>query len=126
MELPGDLPDNLAEIRKMQQNDRALMDKATRAFVSYIHSYVKHECSVLLRVKGMCVCKETLSSVAFRSWPKHPQSYWFAVSIVADLDFGRLAVGFGLLTLPKMPELKNKKTDYFQPVDVDLNTIAYK
>lgn len=52
MELPDDLPDNLTEIRKMQQNDRALMDKATRAFVSYIHSYVKHECSVLLRVKG--------------------------------------------------------------------------
>jgi hypothetical protein len=52
MELPDDLPVNLAEIRQMQQNDRALMDKATRAFVSYIHSYVKHECSVLLRVKG--------------------------------------------------------------------------
>ena len=52
MELPDDLPDNLTEIRRMQQNDRALMDKATRAFVSYIHSYVKHECSVLLRVKG--------------------------------------------------------------------------
>lgn len=52
MELPADLPDNLSEIRQMQQNDRALMDKATRAFVSYIHSYVKHECSVLLRVKG--------------------------------------------------------------------------
>ncbi len=50
----------------------------------------------------------------------------FANSIVPDLDFGRLAVGFGLLTLPKMPELKNRKTDYFTPVDIDLNTIAYK
>ena len=44
----------------------------------------------------------------------------------ADLDFGRLAVGFGLLTLPKMPELKKKNTDFFQPADVDLNAIAYK
>lgn len=52
MELPDDLPDNLDEIRQMQLNDRSLMDRATRAFVSYIHSYVKHECSVLLRVKG--------------------------------------------------------------------------
>lgn len=94
MELPDDLPDNLDEIRQMQLNDRSLMDRATRAFVSYIHSYVKHECSVLLRVK--------------------------------DLDFGRLAVGFGLLTLPKMPELKNRKTDFFKPLDIDLNTIAYK
>lgn len=44
----------------------------------------------------------------------------------ADLDFGRLAVGFGMLTLPKMPELKKKNTDFFQPADVDLNAVAYK
>jgi hypothetical protein len=51
LELPNDLPDNLAAIRQMQQNDRALMDKVTRAFVSYKHFYVKHECSVLLELK---------------------------------------------------------------------------
>ncbi len=52
MELALELPDYLSSIREMQLSDRALMDKAARAFVSYIHSYSKHECNVLLRVKG--------------------------------------------------------------------------
>ena len=46
------LPDFLPRIRKMQLNDRAIMDKATRAYVSFVRSYSKHECNVLLRVKG--------------------------------------------------------------------------
>jgi len=55
------LPDLLPRIRKMQLNDRSIMDKATRAFVSNIHSYSKHECNVLLRVKGMMIAiKETV------------------------------------------------------------------
>ena len=52
MELPTELPNYLARIRQLQLNDRALMDRAAKAFVSYIHSYSKHECNVLLRVKG--------------------------------------------------------------------------
>lgn len=39
------------KIRKLQLRDRALMDKANRAFVSHIRAYSKHECSLLLRVK---------------------------------------------------------------------------
>ncbi|RZF43032.1 hypothetical protein LSTR_LSTR001210 [Laodelphax striatellus] len=45
---------------------------------------------------------------------------------VKDLNFGRLASGFGLLRLPKMPELKNKTISDFTPLDVDFNSIAYK
>lgn len=120
MELPDDLPVNLAEIRQMQQNDRALMDKATRAFVSYIHSYVKHECSVLLRVKG------TIFTVRHDFITFEYVLLILLTYVIPDLDFGRLAVGFGLLTLPKMPELKNRKTDFFQPVNIDLNLITYK
>lgn len=52
MEPEGDLKDYTGAIREMQIKDRAVMDKANRAFVSYIHSYSKHECNVLLRVKG--------------------------------------------------------------------------
>lgn len=37
-----------------------------------------------------------------------------------------MATGFGLLHLPKMPELKNRPTTFFQPFQVDLNNIAYK
>ena len=47
------------------------------------------------------------------------------------MDFGRLAVGFGLLVMPKMPELSRSgskvKTDFFTPMEgVDLNSIAYR
>ncbi|CAG5132977.1 unnamed protein product, partial [Candidula unifasciata] len=75
-------------------NDRSVYEKGLRAFVSYIQSYAKHECNMILRVK--------------------------------DLDFGRLAQGFGLLHVPKMPELKGKSVSSFQPIEVDLASIPYK
>ncbi|XP_075223190.1 ATP-dependent RNA helicase DDX55 [Lycorma delicatula] len=45
---------------------------------------------------------------------------------VKDLNFGKLAKGFGLLRLPKMPELKNKCISDFTPYEIDFNTISYK
>lgn len=42
-----------------------------------------------------------------------------------DLNFSGLATSFGLLRLPKMPELKNIQVDY-ESVDVDYNSIEYK
>ncbi|KAK4303572.1 hypothetical protein Pmani_024430 [Petrolisthes manimaculis] len=94
MDTPESVPDLLPRLRKLQLNDRINMDKATRAFVSFIQSYAKHECSVLLHVK--------------------------------KLNFGKQAVSFGLLKLPKMPELKGVKVTDFVPVKMDFNTIAYK
>ncbi|XKL64320.1 hypothetical protein PGB90_004406 [Kerria lacca] len=44
---------------------------------------------------------------------------------VKDLDISKLAYGFGLLKLPKMPELKGKDTSYFKSVDIDFNDIKY-
>lgn len=41
----------LEKLRNLQKSDRALMEKATKAFVSHIRAYSKHECSLLLRVK---------------------------------------------------------------------------
>lgn len=85
-------------IYKLQIKDRALFDKATRAFVSHIRAYSKHECSLLLRVK--------------------------------DLALGKVATGYGLLSLPKMPEIKeNHKTEFTPPpksLTFDLNKIKYK
>ncbi|KAG2206278.1 hypothetical protein INT47_007292 [Mucor saturninus] len=49
--------------------------------------------------------------MAFVSWAraysKHEASYIFRIK---DLDLGKLAMGFGLLKLPKMPELKAQQT----------------
>lgn len=43
-----------------------------------------------------------------------------------DLPLGGIATYFGLMKLPKMPELKKRKIDGFTPVKVDFNSIKYK
>ena len=47
------------------------------------------------------------------------------VLFLQDLDYGKLAKGFGLLKLPVMPELKDKTVD-FEPVDVNVDKIYYR
>ena len=138
------LPDLLPRIRKMQLNDRAIMDKATRSFVSYIRSYSKHECNVLLRVKGNHLMNRTAARCLDFFFHVSPVNNFLnllhEINLIArnlrstlikfdrflDLDFGALATGFGLLKLPKMPELKRFKALSFEPYDIDLNDVAYK
>ncbi|XP_064603082.1 ATP-dependent RNA helicase DDX55-like [Liolophura sinensis] len=43
-----------------------------------------------------------------------------------ELNYGQLATGFGLLKIPKMPELKGKTISDFTPVDININSIPYK
>lgn len=80
-------------MRHLQQKDRLMFDKANRAFVSYVQSYSKHECNLILRLK--------------------------------DIDMGKLAMGFGLLRMPKMPELKGKDVTFFIGPEIDINAIPY-
>lgn len=44
---------------------------------------------------------------------------------VKDLNICKLAYGFGLLKLPRMPELKGKDISSFRCVDIDFNKIKY-
>lgn len=43
-----------------------------------------------------------------------------------NLDFGKLGIGFGLLKMPRMPELKGKDVSSFEGLEFDLNSIPYK
>ena len=43
-----------------------------------------------------------------------------------ELDIGKLAYGYGLLHLPRMPEIKGRETVNFDPVEVDPVSIPYK
>ena len=46
---------------------------------------------------------------------------------VTDLPFGEIATSMGLLKLPKMPEIKNRKiTGFCNDKKFDLNEIKYK
>ncbi|XP_066153836.1 probable ATP-dependent RNA helicase DDX55 homolog isoform X1 [Euwallacea fornicatus] len=88
--------DDLREnIRRLQMKDRVLMELATKAFVSHVKAYSKHECSLLLRLK--------------------------------ELPLGALAASYGLLQLPKMPELKNRDLSDFPIVNnFDTNNVPYR
>lgn len=83
----------LAATRALLKSDRSVMDRANRAFVSFVQSYAKHECSVILRIK--------------------------------DLDLGGLATAYGLLKMPKMPEINRFKIRNFEAEKLDLNSVGY-
>ena len=58
-----------------------------------------------------------------RSYSKHQASSIFRVG---DLDWEDLGNAWGLLRLPKMPEVKNWQGDKSLGLDVDWNAYAYK
>ncbi|KAI4233439.1 MAG: hypothetical protein LQ352_008253 [Teloschistes flavicans] len=74
-------------IRQKVLTDRAIHDKAQRAFVSWLKAYSKHQASSIFRV--------------------------------ADLDWRDLALAWGLLKLPKMPELRKWEGSLGLSVDFD-------
>lgn len=82
------------KLRSLAIKDRAVYEKGVRAFVSFIQSYIKHECSMIFRLK--------------------------------DLDYGLLAQGFGLLRIPRMPELRGKSVTNFTPAEVDIKAIPFR
>ncbi|KXJ73125.1 probable ATP-dependent RNA helicase DDX55 homolog [Aedes albopictus] len=86
----------LKTLHRLQKSDRGIYDKASRAFVSHIQAYSKHECNLILRVK--------------------------------DLDLGKIATSYGMLQLPKMPEMKEHFKKSFQgpSEEVDIYKLTYK
>lgn len=42
-----------------------------------------------------------------------------------DINLGKLAMGFGLLKMPKMPEIKGKDVSFFVDPNIDVNRISY-
>ena len=106
-------PDLLPQLRDWQRNDRSVMDKATRAFVSFVQAYSKHECKFILRLKGL-----SLRNVP----PGHLKQ-----CTPTDLPFGELATAYGLLVMPRMPELKNRTiTGFVIDTKKKANEIKYK
>ncbi|CAH8866507.1 unnamed protein product [Trichobilharzia szidati] len=51
---PSDTPESISgRIRNLCRHDKLLFEKATRAFVSYVQFYRKHECNILLNYKKL-------------------------------------------------------------------------
>ncbi|CAL9111642.1 unnamed protein product [Musa acuminata var. zebrina] len=89
--------DIVPQIRSAAKEDRDVMEKGIKAFVSYIRAYKEHHCSFIFRWK--------------------------------ELEIGKLAMGYGLLQIPAMPEVKHHSLsiDGFSPIhDINLTQIKYK
>ena len=56
-----------------------------------------------------------------KAYSKHEASYIFRIK---TLDLIGVAISFGLLRLPKMPELKGRTRDNWDDADVDVSTFA--
>jgi ATP-dependent RNA helicase DDX55/SPB4 len=82
------------KIRQLAKADREIFLNGTRAFVSWVRSYIEHRASSIFRVQ--------------------------------DLDWVDLAHGWGLLELPKMPELKGLDIDRSIGLGINTETIAFK
>ncbi|XP_076842755.1 ATP-dependent RNA helicase DDX55 [Brachyhypopomus gauderio] len=48
-----DVVDVLPKLKALALGDRAVFEKGMRAFVSYVQSYAKHECSLIFRIKDL-------------------------------------------------------------------------
>ena len=81
-------------MRKVVLADRAIHDKAQRAFPSWVKAYSKHQASHIFRIN--------------------------------ELDWEDLGRAWGLLKLPKMPELKRWEGDKSLGFNLDFLSYAYK
>ena len=81
-------------MRETALKDRAIHDKAQRAFVSWVQAYRKHSASSIFRL--------------------------------ADLDWADLGQAWGLLKLPRMPELKKWEGDPSLALSMDWDGYGYR
>jgi ATP-dependent RNA helicase DDX55/SPB4 len=84
----------IGTIRSTVLSDRALHDKAQRAFVSWVQAYSKHQASSIFRV--------------------------------SSLEWEALGNAWGLVRLPRMPELKGWEGDRSLGLEVDMRGFSYK
>ncbi|KRZ27062.1 ATP-dependent RNA helicase DDX55, partial [Trichinella pseudospiralis] len=90
----------LEVLRERALSSREILEAGTKAFVSYIQSYCKHDCYIVCSLKSYA---ENLS-----------------------LDVVNVAHCYGLLKLPRMPELAGRDLSQFKRSSVNTSTIAYK
>lgn len=93
---PSEAADTTNKTRSIVLTDRALHDKAQRAFVSWVRAYTQHQVPSIFRI--------------------------------TDQDWDDLACQFGLLRMPRMPELKKCewKGSQWLGLSIDWDAYGYK
>ncbi|TNN27652.1 ATP-dependent RNA helicase DDX55 [Liparis tanakae] len=85
---------------------------------------------VLPRVKALSLADRAMFDRGMRAFVSFVQAYakheCSLIFRIKDLDLARLARGFALLRMPKMPELKGKTFPGFTRTPLDTDAIRYK
>ncbi|XP_068429905.1 ATP-dependent RNA helicase DDX55 [Clinocottus analis] len=85
---------------------------------------------VLPKVKALSLADRAMFDRGMRAFVSYVQAYakheCSLIFRLKDLDLARLAQGFALLRMPKMPELKGKTFPGFSRTPLDTDTIRYK
>ncbi|KAG8456029.1 hypothetical protein GDO86_002005 [Hymenochirus boettgeri] len=84
----------------------------------------------LPQLKAMAECDRAMFEKGMKAFVSYVQAYakheCNLIFRVKDLDFCSLARGFGLLRMPRMPELRGKHFSDFICTTIDTDTIPYK
>ncbi|XP_022453489.1 ATP-dependent RNA helicase DDX55 isoform X2 [Delphinapterus leucas] len=90
----------------------------------------KNTVDLLPKVKSMALADRAVFEKGMKAFVSFVQAYakheCNLIFRLKDLDFASLARGFGLLRMPRMPELRGKQFPDFVPVDVNTDTIPFK
>eukprot|EP00058_Branchiostoma_floridae_P020139 XP_002605629.1 hypothetical protein BRAFLDRAFT_283402 [Branchiostoma floridae] len=89
---PGyEVKDVLPKLRKMALKDRAMYEKAMRAFVSFVQFYRKHECSLIFRFKDLHI-PSLARGFGLLKIPSMPElrGQQFPEFIAADVDISTI------------------------------------
>nr|XP_033810478.1 ATP-dependent RNA helicase DDX55 [Geotrypetes seraphini] len=91
---------------------------------------LKNSVDHLPKLKSLALADRAMFEKGMKAFVSYVQAYakheCSLIFRVKDLDFASLAQGFGLLKMPKMPELKGKNVSDFTPTNIDTDSIAYK
>ncbi|XP_055906451.1 probable ATP-dependent RNA helicase DDX55 homolog [Eupeodes corollae] len=88
--------------------------------------------SILNRMHKLQAADKGCSDKGIRAFVSHIRAYskheCNAILRLKDLDLGKVATSYGLLQMPRMPELKNSTADSFiaPKFTVDVNKLTYK
>uniref|UniRef100_A0A8C4M0E7 ATP-dependent RNA helicase n=1 Tax=Equus asinus TaxID=9793 RepID=A0A8C4M0E7_EQUAS len=90
----------------------------------------KNTMDLLPKLQSMALADRAVFEKGMKAFVSYVQAYakheCSLIFRLKDLDFARLARGFALLRMPKMPELRGKQFPDFVPVDVNTDTIPFK
>ena len=98
-------------------------------FSDYLYLFHFHTSNDYLPVQTMAVNDRAVFEKGMRGFVSFVQSYAkhenFMIFQMKKMDFGSLATGFGLIKMPKMPEVKGKDLSNFAAIPVDLDSIKF-